>query len=170
MYCPSLVHSCYCSIGKNYVLKQVHSESIVVKYKSLRSLFATTNCKQFLVNYMYMYTREFFSGATFQVCLHENNILKFVLHWTLCKFMGLFFDFRGLFWAFRGLNPPEPPCIFFTDVHVSLYIWFLYSLSLVEISAIILNLDFRSTLVMTAGCVSLWRLSLLVLSLSSFVS
>ena len=56
----------------------------------------------------------YFSGATFQACLHENNILKFLLHWTLCKFMGLFSDFRGLFWAFRGLNRPEPPCIFFT--------------------------------------------------------
>ena len=44
----------------------------------------------------------YFSGATFQASLPENNILKFILHGTV-NLLGLFSDFRRLFWAFRGL-------------------------------------------------------------------
>ena len=50
----------------------------------------------------------YFSGATFQTCLHENNILKFVLHWTLCKFMGLFLIFGGSFGHFGAISPRAP--------------------------------------------------------------
>ena len=55
----------------------------------------------------------YFSGATFQACLHEYNILKFVLHWTLCKFMGALFWFWGALLGISGAISPRAPVYFF---------------------------------------------------------
>ena len=61
---------------------------------------------EFCINSIREKINIYFSGATFQACLYENNILKFVLHWTLCKFTG------ALFW-FSGANSPRAPVYFF---------------------------------------------------------
>ena len=55
----------------------------------------------------------YFWGATFQPCLHENNTLKFVLHWTLCKFKGALFWFSGALLGISGAISPWAPVYFF---------------------------------------------------------
>ena len=63
-------------------------------------------------------TREkiniYFLGATFQACLHENYILKLVLHWTLCKFTGALFWFSEAILGISGANSPWAPVYFFS--------------------------------------------------------
>ena len=53
----------------------------------------------------------YFLGAIFQPCLYENNILKFLLHWTLCKFKGALFWFLG---AILGAISPWAPMYIFS--------------------------------------------------------
>ena len=56
----------------------------------------------------------YFSGATFQACLHENNTLKFVLHWTLCKFTGALFWLSGALLGVSGAISPRALRVFFS--------------------------------------------------------